>query len=178
MKNVLFLFVLLSLFQSPVFSQNSKFAISTNLLNLAAKGPSVALSYKATPHLSYQIYVSQGRLTENYNFKTALIEMKYAFWDFMYVGPYLRYIEKRVQREGITDNTGLFSTPDRNFYGQGISSGLTLGIKPIESDKLMVECFAGLGYGRFVKQIDYDNPKDRRSAFPDARVGLLVGFKW
>ncbi|HEX8378814.1 MAG TPA: DUF3575 domain-containing protein [Pedobacter sp.] len=170
---------LLVVFALSASSQDKKFAVSSNILNLAALGPSVAFTYNATPRIGYQVYASQGAIwVFDYEFKTVIAEMRYTFWDYLYVGPYVRYIEKRVVRENEINSAAVFTVAGRNFYGKGISSGINLGFKYIDTKKVNLEAFAGLGYGRFIKQIDYDYPNDDRGGFPDARIGLLLGYKW
>jgi hypothetical protein len=176
MKTFCFIVLLITSFVSS--AQDKKFAVSTNILNLAVLGPSIAFTYNADPRIGYQVYASQGGSEAYvYKFKTAIVEARYTFWDYLYIGPYLRYIEKRVQQEGSSFSYIQF-TPARNFYGKGISAGITLGFKSIDTKNVNLEAFGGLGYGKFIEQIDYDYPSDHRYGFPDARVGVLVGYKW
>ncbi|HEY0057049.1 MAG TPA: DUF3575 domain-containing protein [Pedobacter sp.] len=169
-------FVIISL---SVYAQDKKFALSSNLLNLAALGPSVAFTYNTSPRIGYQIYASTGSISAfEYDFKTVIAEVRYTFWDYVYVGPYIRYIEKRVVREGSPNQTGLFTIPGRDLDGQGLSSGLVGGFKAIDTKKVNMEAFAGLGLGKFTSQIESGHRQKPTSWFPDARVGFLIGYKW
>lgn len=176
------LFAVLVLVSSSLLSQDKRFSINTNLLNLAVSGPSASLGFQYSPKLALQIYGSYGNFnrylpSSNYQFKTAIIDVKYSAVKWLYLGSYLRYIDKRVQREGFVDNTGFFSISDRDFHGKGISSGLLLGLQIPETRFVNVEIFGGGGVGTYVWQIDYSGGQ-KQSAFLDARVGILVGLKF
>jgi hypothetical protein len=176
------LFAVLVLFTSSLFSQNKRFSINTNLLNLAVSGPSASLSFQYTPKLALQVYGSYGNFnrylpSSDYQFKTGIIDVKYSALKWLYVGPYLRYIDKRVQREGFVDNTGFFSISERDFHGKGISSGLLLGLQIPDTRFVNVEVFGGGGVGTYVWQRDYSR-REKQGAFLDARLGILVGLKF
>ncbi|WP_207532950.1 DUF3575 domain-containing protein [Desertivirga arenae] len=179
---VTFLLALFIGLTSSLFSQNKRFSLSTNLLNLAVSGPSASLSYQYTPKLAFQVYGSTGNFNKylpssDYQFKTAILDVKYSPLDRLYVGPYLRYIDKRVQREGYVDHTGFISVSERDFHGKGISSGLLLGFKIPDTRFVNVEIFGGGGIGTFVRQRDYSG-QEKQSAFLDGRVGILAGLKF
>ncbi|MBC8053147.1 MAG: DUF3575 domain-containing protein [Sphingobacteriaceae bacterium] len=180
MKLLLTLFCI-SLLPLGAYSQDQKVAISTNVLNFVVGGPSLAISYRQSPKWGFQLYGSYGRFnylpsSETYNFKTGIIDLRYSLYEFLYVGPYLRYIEKEVKREGYIHPTGFFSIGSRDFRGKGISSGLVLGLVLPDSEWLNVEAFAGAGYGLFLSQKDYSGD-DKRKDFYDVRIGLLFGLK-
>lgn len=164
-----------------VFSQNKRFSVSTNLLNLAVSGPSASLSYQYTPKLAFQVYGSSGNFNKylhnsQYQFKTAILDVKYFLFEELYVGPYIRYIDKKVQRDGYVDRTGFISISARDFHGKGISSGLLLGFQMADSRYLNFEVFGGAGYGKYIFERDYSG-KEKQQGFIDGRVGMLVGLK-
>ena len=164
------------------YSQERKLTVSTNLLNLTVAGPSLAVNYKQNERLSFQLYGSTGNFKylpfeQNYKFKTGIIDLKYSLFEILYVGTYLRYIEKEVKREGYVDNTGFFSINSRDFQGKGLSSGLLLVIIMMDTPRFKLETFAGAGYGKFLSQKDSFNNEDQ-NGFVDGRAGLLAGLKF
>ncbi|MEJ6980659.1 DUF3575 domain-containing protein [Pedobacter sp. P351] len=182
MKKHVPLFLIGLFFAYSAYPQDKKFTISTNLLNLAVAGPSLALNYKQNSRLSFQLYGSAGDFrylpfNQTYSFKTGILDLKYTVFEFLYVGTYLRYIEKQVKREGYVDNTGFVSISSRDFQGKGLSSGLLLGVTMVESRFFNLETFAGAGYGRFISQKDISN-NEKQNGFVDGRIGLLAGFKF
>ncbi len=165
------------------FSQNKKFSISTNLLNLVVSGPSLSLSYLYTPALSLQVYGSTGNfLNSQHRFKTAIFDVKYSVFKGgllkeFYTGPYLRYIDKKIKREGYIDNSGFVSTRSRDFHGKGISSGLLLGFQMQNTRLVNLEIFGGAGYGKYIYEKDYSGI-EKQKGFIDGRVGILLGLKF
>ena len=162
-------------------SQDKRFSLSTNVLNLAAEGPSLSLSYQYSPKLAFQVYVSSGNFDRylssgEYQFKTAVLDTKFFVGQQFYAGPYFRYIDKRVKREGFVDHTGFIGQSERDFHGHGMSAGVLLGWKVYGSRALDIETFAGTGYGKFLWQKDYSG-QNKKTGFIDGRVGLLVGLK-
>jgi hypothetical protein len=178
-------FVLFVLFSLKTYGQDKKLTISTNLANLVFLGPSLAINYQASSQLGFQIYGSTGHsnIIDVYKFKTLIFDVRRSilpeFFQGVYVGPYVRYIEKQVVKEGYSDRTGFFSylnERSRDFHGKGLSAGLLVGAKLIDAHSINVEAFCGGGYGKFISQRDYsgDSP---RNGFLDARFGVLVGLK-
>lgn len=170
------------LFAYSAYAQDKRITISTNLLNLAVAGPSLAINYKQSPRLNFQLYGSTGDFrylpfNQTYSFKTGILDLKYTVFDILYVGTYLRYIEKEVKREGYVDNTGFVSISSRDFQGKGLSSGVLLGITMLDTRLFKLETFAGAGYGKFLSQKDTFNNEDQ-NGFVDGRVGLLAGLKF
>lgn len=180
-KNIVLFLTSLCLTYSA-YPQEKKVTISTNLLNLAVAGPSLAINYKQNARLSFQLYGSTGDFRylpfdQTYKFRTGILDLKYSVFQIMYIGTYLRYIEKEVKREGYVDNTGFISISSRDFQGKGLSSGLLLGIIMMETRRFKLETFAGAGYGKFLSEKDNFNNEDRVD-FVDGRVGLLAGLKF
>ncbi len=185
MKINILLAVLIGLSLSA-FSQNKKFSISTNLLNLAVSGPSLSLSYLYSPKLSFQVYASTGSFDKylvntQYRFKTAIFDVKHlvvqGVFKGLYAGPYVRYIEKEIRKEGYVDKTGFVSISSRDFHGKGISSGLSLGFQIQNTRLVNLEMFGGAGYGKYISQRDYSGD-EKQNGFIDGRVGILVGLKF
>ena len=173
---ILGLFILIFLFVADnIHSQVRKVSINTNILNLVASGPSLAVNYDMSINWSIQLYGSTGRFNGiGYSFKTGIIDFKYHLAKNMYVGPYLRYIEKTIYRPGYVDRTGFVSAPGRDFQGRGISPGGSFGFKIVNSKRLNIESFVGVGYGKFISQ----RGDKTGSGFLDARIGILTGVKF
>lgn len=160
---------------SNIHSQERKVSINTNILNLVASGPSLAVNYDMSINWSIQLYGSTGRFNGiGYTFKTGVIDFKYRLSKNMYVGPYLRYIEKKIYRPGYVDATGFFSTPGRDFQGRGISPGASFGFNIVDNKRLNIEAFVGGGYGKFISQ----RGDKTGSGFLDARIGILTGVRF
>lgn len=127
-KLLLFLFALQTMFAVSTFSQN--YSVRTNLLNLAAKGPSLGLGKYLNENSEILFTFSNGKFepfltVDSYKYSTAHLEYRwesgYFLWGKPYIGGYLRYIHKRNMSEGYTAGPyGLFSKESRNFNGNGI----------------------------------------------------------
>jgi len=168
--------LLVLLFANKIQAQENKFSINTNLLNLVAKGPSLSAEYRFSKKWIFQVYAASGTLNtfNSYRYNTLIFDFKYAFADNFYTSPYIRYIEKNIYREGIVDNTGFFSFPGRDFKGNGVSIGQTIGMKTLSSKRFNLDTFVGVGYGGFVSQLgDKNGP-----GFFDIRVGVMTGINF
>lgn len=175
MKITGFLVTMLFLVTGKMYAQERSFSVSTNVLNLVAKGPSLAVNYDLSSLWSIQVYGSTGSFSGiGYSYKTGIVDVKYHLGKSLYVGPYLRYIEKTIYRPGSVDRTGFFSTPGRDFQGTGLSSGVSFGFDIINNKRFNIESFIGTGYGRFITQTG----DKTGSGFLDARVGVLTGVRF
>lgn len=173
-KLICLLFVLLIV--NIVQAQQHNYSINTNLLNLVAKGPSLSAEYRFSKKWSVQAYASKGKLSllTDYKYSTLIVDFKYSFAENFYTSPYIRFIKKTIYSEGFTDRNGLFSFPGRDFKGNGVSIGQTIGFKTLSSERLNLDIFVGAGYGGFVtQQGDKNNP-----GFLDVRVGVLTGINF
>ncbi len=175
MKFLRLLVIMLFVASSMLYAQERKFSINTNVLNLVARGPSLSLNYDMSTFWSIQLYGSAGSFNGiGYSYKTGIIDFKYHLSENMYVGPYLRYIEKTIYRPGFVDRTGFFSTPGRDFQGKGLSPGANFGFNIINEKRFNLESFIGIGYGKFISQ----RGDKAGSGFMDARIGVLTGVKF
>lgn len=58
-------------------AQKRRVSINTNILNLVAIGPSLAVNYDMAMNWNIQLYASTGRFNGlNYAFKTGIIDLK------------------------------------------------------------------------------------------------------
>lgn len=169
--------LLVLLIANKVQAQEYKFSANTNILNLAMKGPSVAMEYRVSSHWGIQCYASAGKTNfwNVYSYKTVIFDFKRQFATYFYTGPYIRFIDKTVYRPA--NNSSYFSyllDPGRDFRGQGISIGQTVGIRTLSSKRFNLDTFAGAGYGRFINQQGSRN----RLGFLDIRIGVMTGINF
>lgn len=156
-------------------AQERKFSVNTNLANLAAKGPSLALEYQFSKKWSVQGYLSSGEINirNNYSYKTAIVDFKRKIDKQLYTSSYIRYIEKDVYRSSFGNNVLIFD-PGRDFKGSGISFGQSIGYKVFRNKFYNMDLFAGAGYGRFIEQSGDRN----KLGFIDVRIGILTGLNF
>lgn len=160
-----------------------KLEIKTNLLNLVAVGPSVALEYKLKENKSVMFSVASGHLDYGdfggvTTYRTATFEFRHYLYDnLVFIGPYLKNIDKRVfRKQFFMDGTIPFTIGEnRDFAGNGLSIGASFGIKLVLMSKLNLDINSQLGYGRFYKMTDkYANLPSGN--YLDARMGIWLGY--
>lgn len=173
-KIILILFI--SITSGNMFAQQKHFSINTNLANIAAKGPSLALEYKFTNKWSVQAYASKGEINiyNYYSYKTLIIDVKHKIDKQLYTGSYLRFIEKNVLRYAETECNYPFCDKGKTLKGQGLSIGQTIGYEVFRKKTYNLDLFAGAGYGRFIRQEGDKN----RLGFLDVRIGVLTGLNF
>src|SRR5687768_15715526 len=180
MKKLIPLLVLILIegFASSVLSQD--YSIRTNVLNLVAKGPSVALGKNIKDNSEMLLTYSSGSFRPFFfedSYKYSTIHLEYRRKDDNskcrgYYGGYLRYIHKRILSEGSYP----FKSA-RNFKGNGMSTGLTSGIEWSLNSKWLMDFNMLAGAGKYLSQVDYGH-HDRISVFFDMRVALQLGFRF
>jgi hypothetical protein len=160
-----------------------KFELKTNLLNLIAVGPSVALEYKLKENKSVMFSLASGHIDYGdfggiTRYKTATFEFRHYFYDnIVFIGPYLKNINKRVfwEQSFISGSIPFTIGQNRDFAGYGLSACASLGIKFVLISKFNVDINSQLGYGRFYKMIDkYANLPSGN--YFDTRIGIWFGY--
>ena len=175
---------------SSLFSQNKKtekhFEIKTNLLNLAAAGPSAGLEYFLKNKNSFMVSLASGHI--DYadfggitRYKTATVELRnyssYSSGVQLFFGPYLKNIQKKVTRQKYVVAGVIPIGRNRDFIGNGISAGMSAGMKIKIYDRLHFEFNTQLGYGRYYQMADGYNNFPSGNYF-DTRMGLWLGFQF
>jgi hypothetical protein len=187
MRKIACTIVLMAMFSSA-FSQaknKSRFEIKTNLLNLIAGGPSAGLEYSLQKDWGIMLSAASGRIDYGdfggvTRYKTTTLECRKYFSDqLLFIGPYIKNIEKQVSwQESVVGGTIPFSVgKNRDFIGNGFSAGATSGIKFPLSGNLNLELNSQLGYGRYYKMADKNNNLPSGN-YLDARIGLWFGFRF
>ncbi len=173
--NKLLTFLLFTLSMGYAIAQEKKFSVNTNLLNLAAQGPSLSLEYKLFPKWSIQAYASKGEINalDYYKYATIILDFKFKINESLYLSPYVRYIEKDIYNPG-ESGVSYFDIFQRDFKGKGISIGQAITYKIILNKTFNLESFVGGGYGTFLKK-EGDKPGNN---FIDLRIGLLTGINF
>jgi hypothetical protein len=169
------LIILLLLPINALFAQEKHFSINTNLANLAAKGPSLAIEYVLNQKYSIQAYASYGEINirNNYQFKTLIIDVKRKIDKQFYTSSYTRLIEKDVYRPSV-DYSFVYATKGKELQGLGLSFGQTIGYEVFKKKTYNLDLFAGVGYGLFIKQTGDKN----NMGFIDLRIGILTGINF
>lgn len=170
---------------SPALSQ--QYSLRTNVLNLAARGPSVTLGKIISQHnevlLTYSSGSFQPFLREDY-YRYATVHVQYHWktqnssqWE-LYYGGYLRYIHKRILSEGYEAGPyGIFSKAPRDFKGNGLSTGLSSGAVWSFHPRWFIDFNTLLGAGKYLSQVDYAG-RDNMLVFADVRIAVQVGIKF
>ncbi len=184
MKKIIYTIILVFVF-SALFSQSKnekRFEVKTNLLNLAAAGPSAGVEYSLKNNNSFMISLASGQIDYGdfggiTRYKTATVEYRKYFLDnVLFFGLYIKNIQKKVEWRKYVIAGVIPIGRDRDFTGNGISAGLSTGIKVQVYRRIELEFNTQLGYGRYYQMADgYNN-------FPtgnylDTRIGLWLGFK-
>ncbi|MBC7653450.1 MAG: DUF3575 domain-containing protein [Oligoflexus sp.] len=169
------LLILLFIPFNLLFAQEKKFSINTNLANIAAKGPSIALEYRFSDKWSVQAYASKGEINirNNYSYQTFIVDVKRHLDKQLYTSSYVRLIEKDVYRPSI-DYGFVYSTKGKELKGIGLSIGQTIGYEVFKYKTYNLDLFAGAGYGGFIKQQSDTN----KYGFLDLRIGVLTGINF
>lgn len=172
------------IFVTSAFCQETKdrrFEIKTNLLNLIAAGPSAAAEYNLRNNRSIMLSVAAGHIDYGdfggiTKYKTTTLEYRKYFADnILFVGPYIKNIQKQVLWQ---QSYLLYFTigQDRDFKGNGLSAGTSFGAKFRVSRKARVEINYQMGVGR------YYNMRDKYGNLPsgnyfDTSIGIWFGFR-
>jgi hypothetical protein len=193
-RNLLLLTIYIIVACSParLLSQDHNKSIRTNLLNLAAKGPSVTFGKSIGDRSEILLTYSLGKfspfLTEDfYRYFTAHIEYRKkddTYSNFIvsnlyfYYGGYLRYIHKRILSQGYDAGPyGIFAKEPRNFVGSGLAAGLTMGYEWAVNDRWLIDLNTLLGAGKYLSQVDYSG-HNAINLFLDTRIALQLGYRF
>lgn len=186
MRMIVYLIPIMTICNS-VFSQVKKkhnYEIKTNLLNIIASGPSLALEYglreNSTVMLSFASgkidYADFGGLSK---YKTTTLEFrKYSPGHIFFIGPYLKNIQKQVYwRESYIGGTIPFTIgKNRDFLGNGLSIGASFGAKFNIFYKFKIELSSQLGLGHYYKMSDKFNNIPSGN-YLDTRIALWLGYR-
>lgn len=160
-----------------------KYEVKTNLFNLAAIGPSIGLEYQLKNNNTVMFSFASGKIDYGdfgglSRYKTTTVEYrKFSPDKIFFVGPYLKNIRKQVyQRESYISGT-IPIGQDRDFLGNGLSAGATLGSKLSIFYRFSIELNAQVGYGMYYNMSDKFNniPSGR---YLDARIALWLGYQF
>ena len=187
MKKITFtnVFLLIVVYTVAQTKCNNGLEIKTNLLNLVALGPSIGIEYNLKNDWTGMLSLASGKLDYGdfgvTNYKTVTLEYrKYGLHNTMFVGTYLKNIQKRVFRdEVVSSSTAIpFSIINkRDFIGNGLSAGATFGFKFLLYSNFSLELNSQIGVGRYYQM--NDNTGNLPSGtYLDARLGLWLGFKF
>ncbi len=182
----LYSLIVLILISSSACSQvknNRTFEIKTNLLNLIAAGPSIGLEYDLPKNCSIMFSVANGRIDygdfggiTSYTTSTAELR-KYSQNKLFFIGPYLKNINKKVSATPSVVAGMIPVGKERNFVGNGLSTGGSIGIKFPLSNNLRCELNSQIGFGHYYKMTDKVNNLPSGN-YLDARIALWFGYRF
>lgn len=184
MQKIFHTIILIFVFSS-LFSQAKsvrRFEIKTNLLNLAAVGPSAGLEYNLKDNSSIMFSLASGHIDYGdfggvTKYKTATVEYRKYFLDnVLFFGPYIKNIMKEVEWRQYIVAGVIPIGRNRGFVGNGFSAGVTTGIKIHLSKTIVMELNNQLGYGHYYTMTDKYNNFSSGNYF-DTRIGLWFGFR-
>jgi hypothetical protein len=165
--------------------QAQEYSVRTNILNLFAKGPSVAVGKQIFTNSETLLTFSTGKFSpffylDKYSFITAHLENRWEagishFYGETYVGPYVRFIHREIYFD--QENPTWYNAKSRDFRGDGISLGVSTGTQWEIADTWFIDLNTMLGYGKYVKQVDYLNP-EKSHGFLDLRLALQFGLRF
>ena len=165
-------------------TNNRQFEIKTNLLNIAAAGPSGAVEFRIADNWSSMLSVASGHIDYGdfgglTKYHTITFECrKYDGDKFFFIGPYLKNIKKQVNQKSsyVGGTIPLTIGKDRDFTGNGLSAGASFGVKFPISHRFNLELNNQTGFGH------YYTMKERGNNLPsgnylDERIALWIGFR-
>lgn len=165
--------------------QAQEYSVRTNVLNLFAKGPSIALGKQIFTNSETLLTFSQGKfspffIVDKYSFITAHLENRWEagishFYGETYVGPYVRFIHREIYF--YQENPTWYNRKSRDFSGDGIALGVSTGTQWEIADVWFIDLNTMVGYGKYVKQFDPLNP-EKRNGFLDLRLALQFGLRF
>ena len=184
MRIIICTIITLLMFTLGNAQQNDKhrFEIKTNLANIVALGPSAAVEFRMQNNWSSMFSIASGHIDYGdfggvTRYKTLTFESrKYASDNHFFIGPYIKAIEKRITREQTIIGGIIPIGQDRDFIGNGLSAGASLGMKFSVSPKLNLELNDQIGFGHYYSMKDKNNNLPSGN-YLDARIALWIGFK-
>lgn len=183
MKKIFFA-ISFNLFCFYCFSQQNKreknVTINTNVLNLFAKGPSIAVDIPLGRKISIMASAASGQhnygnLGGLHKYKSLELEIR-NHRDNTYFGGYIKQVTKTVNSE----KASFIFIPisyDRDFKGNAFAFGGTTGIEAYVGKRLHLDFNGQIGFGSYYKMTEkypYNLPA---SNFVDFRMAFWVGFR-
>ncbi len=176
-------FILISSSAISQTKNDNAFEIKTNLLNLIAAGPSIGLEYDLQKNSTIMFSIAKGRIDYGdfggvTRYTTSTFELrKYSGNKLFFIGPYLKNINKKVfSTQSIVAGT-IPVGKERDFVGNGLSIGGSIGIKVPLTNNLSCELNSQIGLGRYYKMKDKTNNLPSGN-YLDARIALWFGFRF
>lgn len=174
-----------SIYSDPTFFDGSVI-VKTNILSFIASRPTISVEKVFSDNVSVELSFVQGELnhvllTDHYSYSGLLIRGKKYFSDMTYkkflsyAGIYMGTLKRIIQSDGWTDNTGYFGWSGRDFTGNSIRAGGTLGMTYITKGRIVFDGLLSLGYGRYVHP-GKSNPETGLNGYLDGQVWLSVGY--
>jgi hypothetical protein len=174
---------------APAFCQNKKskkpetLIVKTNLLNLAAKGPSISFEKFLSKSFSFVLAYMKGQfndflLTDHYDYNGLLLRGKKYFHEINkgditpYIGAYTGVLHRNIHTVG---QSGLFGYPDRDFSANSIRSGFSMGGLWLLKNNFVIDLQSSLGYGRYIN-IDKNDPDTYSNGYLDIQIWTSVGY--
>ncbi len=163
--------------------------IKTNVLNLVAKRPTIAVEKIFSNLYGLELAYSSGQIKnfvnlDDYQYEGFLLRAKKYIHPVKkreanaFYGAYFGSMNKRVVSHGTVDHTGFFSWGrDRDFKANSLRYGGTFGVSFIPGKHFLLEGLTGLGYG------DYDHVQNNlQNKLPggyfDFQLWLSIGYSF
>lgn len=107
MRKVIYTIIIFLIFNTGYgqLRDNRQFEVKTNLFNIAAAGPSIALEFSLPHNWSSMFSVASGRIDYGdfggvTRYKTLTLEgRKYAADNIFFIGPYIKNIKKQINQK-------------------------------------------------------------------------------
>lgn len=185
MRKIIYTTIVFLIFNTGYAQLRDKrqFEVKTNLFNIAAAGPSIALELSLNHNWSSMFSVASGRIDYGdfggvTRYKTITFECRrYAADKFFFIGPYIKNIKKRVNQESsyIGGTIPFTIGQDRDFTGNGLSAGASFGMEFTISHRFNFELNNQTGFGHYYTMKDKGNNLPSGN-YLDERIALWIGF--
>lgn len=160
--------------------------VRTNLANLVASGPAISVEKIFTKTFSTELSLMQGHfnsvlLTDYYGYGGFLLRAKkfpngLQYGDVSpYLGIYAGMLKRTIHTKGSDDNSGWFSLPSRDFAGNSLRAGFSLGVSYLDKSRFTFDMQWGIGCGKYIHVIR-NSREVRPSGYLDMQLWVSAGY--
>ncbi|MCX2574416.1 hypothetical protein [Pedobacter sandarakinus] len=161
--------------------------VKTDLLNLLAKQPAIAVEKVFNKRYGIELSYAKGELNwgREYQFEGVLMRGKVYTTEIkakeasLFYGAYAGVLNKKiVANNGYKHPTGFLAWGhDLDFIADSFRAGGTLGVLFIPKRRFFLETTTGLGYGKYYNVKTF-NGTNKPSGYLDVQLNLSVGYSF
>jgi len=189
MKKKTLLFIFISCVYSGFAQNEPGLMIKTNILNLIAKRPAIAIEQTFSDFYGLELAYTSGEIKnlgyrDYFHYEGFLLRAKKYIRPIKkreanaFYGVYFGNLDKTVVSHRSVDETGIFSWGrNRDFSAGSLRYGGTFGVSFIPGKHFLLEGLTGLGYGDYYHV--HNNLKNRLpGGYFDFQLWLSIGYSF